>query len=95
MRTSLNPPFGLHLGPYWESNFMSFRILFKVRFLIDFWMVLECNLAPFWVASLATFPDFAKNARPHENAINSTQIEGLALRKTIKNSLPKTIEKTM
>ena len=45
---------------------------------------LGSNLAPFWVACLATFPDFAKNTRPYENAVNSSQIEGPAPRKTTK-----------
>ena len=42
---------------------------------------------------LATWLDFAKNARPHESTVNSDQIEGRAPRKTTKKP-SKTEEKT-
>ena len=77
-----------NFGPHFGINIQCFFDLFLVCFicLIFMWFGsrLGSHVAPFWVASLATFPDFAKNTRPHENVVNSSQIEGPAPRKTTK-----------
>ena len=86
-------PFEMHFGSSFSGFFVFF---FRFGFGIFFgwyWTRFRSYLAPFWVASSATFPDFARNARPHENLVNSSQIEGPAPRKTIKKH-QKSIEKT-
>ena len=49
-----------------------------------FWSRFGRYFALFWVVILGIASDIEKKARPHESAINSNQIEGLAPWKTTK-----------
>ena len=77
-----------NFGPHFGINILCFSDLFLGCFFSSifmwFWIRLGSHLASFWVASFTTFPDFAKNARPYENVVNNSRIEGPAPRKTTK-----------
>ena len=60
---------------------------FWLRFSIFFWMVLESFWEVFCIilgCHLGIVSDIEKKARPHESAVNSSQIEGRAPWKTTK-----------
>ena len=73
------------LGPHCPCFFVLFVGFIFGTIVGWFWSRFGSHLAPFWMASSATSPDFARNARPHENLVNSSQIEGRAAAKTIKS----------
>ena len=94
------PSFELSLAPCWDPFWHQTVMVFRLSFRLRFWMDLlnegvgvVSHLAPLWVVFLAICLNFAKNARPHENVVNSNQIEGRAPRKTTKKP-SKTEEKT-
>ena len=65
---------------------MIFRVIFWLRFLMDFWRLLAAShVGGFLEVFFGTFPDFAEKAAPHESTANSSQIEGRAPEKGRKN----------
>ena len=86
---SFKARFGLHLrsilGVISYECSSSLLGVFLDRLLEGLGLVLGAISLYFGVPKFTTFPDFAKNARPYENAVNSSQIEGPAPHKTIKS----------
>ena len=81
-------PFGI---AFWTNFRSEFVLLFSLVFTLSFqwfWNGFGSASASFWLVILATFLDFGTKAQPYENVVNSSQIEGGALRKTTEK-LPK------